>query len=60
MRDNQKRLVSLLGKTFSIYAVLTPSNPDRMPYVLINAENRRLLQQICASLNRMRKQANDV
>jgi hypothetical protein len=52
------RLVGLLGKTYSIYPVLSPEDDNRMPYVLINAENRRLLRSICMELNRLRKQAN--
>lgn len=55
-----QRLVSLLGKTRSIYPVLYPESEDRMPYLLINAENRRVLQQIHTHLNRLRKQANDI
>jgi hypothetical protein len=52
------RLVGLLGKTYSIYSMLSPEDDNRMPYVLINAENRRLLRSICMELNRLRKQSN--
>lgn len=54
-----ERVVSLLGKSYSIYSVLNPDNPDRMPYVLINSESKRTTTDICNLLNKLRKQAND-
>ena len=53
-----QRLVSLLWKSYSVYSVLNPDNPDRMPYVLINSESKRVTTDICNELNRLRKQAN--
>ena len=52
-------LVGLLGKTVSVYAVLHPRVELRMPYVLINGLDPRVLSRICARLNRLRKQANE-